>query len=215
MKFQKKQFGGARPVMTGSPQLGVVGGFNLDNSVAGYAVGAVIPIGSLAEYDESLRLVKVLKAARVKAIDAGNPTLVTLDTDFIPNTFAVGNKILKAVSGTIAAAPAITNVNDAGANTVITLSAAITGLAVGDALFQVVDDGSGNAALEITKPGGLTIAGDAVIGTEVKPNYTSVDVTADTKGYMYYTRRIPPIPAAFRDGNHLKDNPNVLLTDSR
>jgi hypothetical protein len=213
MKFQKKQYGGARPVITGSPQLGVVGGFNLVNTDSNFTPGMVIPAGSVAEYDESTRTVKVLKAARVKAIDAGDAKIVTLDTDFIPNTFKAGDKVLKTVSGTFAAAPSITAVNDGGENTVITLSAAISGLAVGDALFQVVASGS-NATLQITSPNGLTIAGD-VIGTEVKPNYTSVDVTADTKGYMFYARRIPPIPDAFREGNHLKGNPNVMLTDSR
>jgi hypothetical protein len=194
--------------------LGVVGGFNLDNSVSGYAVGAIIPTGSIAEYDESTRLVKVLKAARVKAIDGVDAKIVTLDTDFIPNTFKIDDSVVKDVAGTFAGAPVVKDVDDKGANTVITLSAAIGGLVVGDALFQVVDDG-GDAALEIANPNGVTIAGQAVIGTEVKPNYTGVDVTADTKGYMYYTRRIPPIPAAFREGNHLKGNPNILLTDSR
>jgi hypothetical protein len=214
MKIQRKEYGGARPILTGSPHVGVVGGFNLDRSIAVFPVGSVIPGGSLAEYDEETRLVRVLKASRVKAINGGDARIVTLDTDFIPSTFGVGDKVLKTVSGTIAAAPSISVVDDSGENTVITLSAAIAGLAVGDALFQVIDDGSSNAGLAVSNPQGLTIAGD-VIGTPVSVGATSVDVTADTHGYAFYARRIPPIPAQFREGNHLKGNPNVLLTDSR
>jgi hypothetical protein len=216
MKIKRKQYGGARPILTGSPHVGVVGGFNLDVSVANFDVGAIIPGGSLAEYDESTRTVKVLKAARVKAISGSDAKIVTLDTDFIPSIFVVGDKVLKAVTGTLAAAPSITSVDDSGDNTVITLSAAITGLAVGDALFQVISDGTqdANAALPVSAPQGLTIAGD-VIGTRVSLGATSVDVTTDTHGHAFYARRIPPIPASFREGNHLKNNPNVLLTDSR
>jgi hypothetical protein len=148
----------------------------------------------------------------VKAIDAGDAKIVTLDTDFIPACFVVGDKVLKTVSGTFAAAPSITKIEDRNTSYVITLSAEISGLAVGDAIFQVIADGS-NAALPVTAPQGLTIAGDAV-GTPVGMFETSVDVTVDSKGYMFYKRRIPPIPAAFISGITLGTNPNILFTDS-
>jgi hypothetical protein len=215
MKFKKQNYGGARPIMTGSPHQGVIGGFNLDQSVATFGQGAVIPGGSLAEYDEAVRLVTVLKASRVKAIDAVDAKIVTLDTDFIPSTFRQGDRVTNedTPAGTFTSKPTIVSVEDAGANTVIVLSAAISGLAVGDALYQIVNSG-GNAAFAVTEPQGLTLNGD-VTGTEVSGNYVSVDVTTDTHGYAFYTRRIPPIPAQFRSGNHLAGNANVLLTDSR
>jgi hypothetical protein len=149
----------------------------------------------------------------VKAIDAGDAKIVTLDTDFIPACFVVGDKVLKTVTGTFAAAPSIAKIEDGNAGYVITLSAVISGLAVGDAIFQVISDSSSNAALPVTAPQGLTIAGDAV-GTPVGMFETSVDVTADSKGYMFYKRRIPPIPADFISGIGLATNPNILFTDS-
>ncbi|MDR2138543.1 MAG: hypothetical protein LBP50_03215 [Tannerella sp.] len=213
MKFYGQKFGGVRPIVNGTTAIGVVGGFNLDRSKVSWPVGSIIPGGSLAEYDEQTRLVTVLKASRVKAIDGGDAKIVTLDTDFIPAGFAVGDKVLKTVAGTFAAAPSIVKIEDGATNYVITLSAVISGLAVGDALFQVIDDGSGNAALPVSAPQGLTINAD-VQGTVVGHSQTSVDVTADTKGNMFYKRRIPPIPAEFISGVTLKTNPNILFTES-
>ena len=213
MKFEKIKYGGGRPVITGQPALGVVGGFNLDTSKVSWPAGSQIPAGSLAQYDETTRLVTVLKASRVKAIDSTDAKIVTLDTDFIPAAFAVGEKALKTVSGTIAAAPSITKVTDGQSGYVITLSAEIVGLSVGDAVFHVVDDGGGNASLAVDTPQGLTISGGTA-GTTVGRYETSVDVTTDTKGYMFYKRRIPPIPEQFLDGICLKGNPNVQFTDS-
>jgi hypothetical protein len=212
MKFERKKYGGDRPVINGQPALGAVGGFNLDTSIVAWPFGSQIPAGSLAQYDEATRLVTVLKASRVKAIDAVDAKIVTLDTEFIPAAFAVGDKVLKTVSGTFAAAPSITKVTDGQDGCVITLSVAIAGLAPGDALFQVIDDG-GNAALAVSAPQGLTIAGDAG-GTTVRRYETGVDVTTDTKGYMFYKRRIPPLPEQFLEGICLKGNPNVQFTDS-
>jgi hypothetical protein len=213
MKFTKQKFGGIRPIINGMPALGVVGGFNLDRSKVTFQAGSVIPGGSLAQYDESTRLVTVLKASRVKAIDAGDAKIVTLDTDYIPACFVAGDKVLKTVSGTFAAAPSILKVEDGAAGYVITLSAAISGLAVGDALFQVIADSSANAALPVDAPQGLTVNAETV-GTTVGRFETGVDVTTDTKGYMFYRRRIPPLPAQFVSGIALKTNPNVLFTDS-
>jgi hypothetical protein len=213
MKFTKQQFGGIRPIINGTPAIGVAGGFNLDRSKVSWPSGSIIPGGSLAEYDEATRLVTVLKAARVKSVDAGDAKIVTLDTDFIPAGFVAGDRVMKAVSGTFAAAPSITKVEDGNAGCVITLSAAIAGLAAGDAIFQVTGDGSGNAVLPVNAPQGLTVNAEAV-GTAVGRFETGVDVTVDTKGYMFYKRRIPPVPEAFISGIALKTNPNVLFTDA-
>jgi hypothetical protein len=212
MKFIKQKFGGIRPIINGTAAIGVAGGFNLDRSKVSWPTGATIPGGSLAQYDEATRLVTVLKASRVKAIDGVDAKILTLDTDFIPACFVTGDKVMKTVSGTFAAAPSITKIEDGNAGYVITLSAEITGLAVGDAIFQVID-GGGNAVLPVTAPQGLTVAGEAV-GTPVGMFETSVDVTADSKGCMFYKRRIPPIPAAFLSGITLATNPNILFTES-
>jgi hypothetical protein len=213
MKFTKQKFGGIRPIINGTAAIGVVGGFNLDRSTVSWPTGAIIPGGSLAQYDEATRLVTVLKASRVKVIDGVDAKIVTLDTEFIPACFVVGDRVMKTVSGTFAAAPSITKIEDGNAGYVITLSAEISGLAVGDAVFQVISDSSSNAALPVTAPQGLTIAGE-VVGTPVGVFETSVDVTVDSKGYMFYKRRIPPIPAAFISGIALVTNPNILFTES-
>ena len=212
MKFIKKEFGGARPIINGTPAIGVSGGFNLDRSKVSFSAGSIIPGGSLAQYDELTRTVTVQKASRVKAISAQDAKIVTLDTEFIPACFVTGDKVLKTVSGTFAAAPSITKIEDGAGGYVITLSAAIAGLSVGDALYEVIDSG-GNAALAVSAPQGLTLP-SGVLGTEVGQFDTGVDVTADTKGYMFYKRRIPPIPDQFLSGITLKTNPNVLFTES-
>ncbi|MDR2765425.1 MAG: hypothetical protein LBB90_10410 [Tannerella sp.] len=212
MKFTKQKFGGIRPIINGTPALGVVGGFNLDRSKVTFPVGAIIPGGSLAQYDEQTRLVTVLKAARVKAINGTDAKIVTLDTDFIPACFVPGDKVLKTVSGTFSAAPSITKIEDGAGGYVITLSATISGLAVGDALFQVIESGS-DAVLPVDAPQGLTLNAETV-GTLVRQFETGVDVTTDSKGYMFYKRRIPPIPTQFISGITLKTNPNILFTDS-
>ena len=52
------------------------------------------------------------------------------------------------------------------------------------------------------------------MGTYIGPDEVSVDVAINSKGEMYYKRRIPPIPAKFIQGICLKDNPNIQFTDS-
>src|ERR1035437_2206047 len=151
MKFGKKTYGGGRPVSTSSP-LRVTGGFTLDTTVQGFNVGDVIPAGTLAVYDESTRKVKVLKTGKVKAIDAGDAKIVTLESSMhIQPIFKVGDQVLKTVTGLLSAAPAINSIAIGADNGdyVIPLSAALAGLAVGDVIVQVVADVTtpANAAL--------------------------------------------------------------------
>lgn len=214
MKFKKKQFGGIRPICTTSPAIGVVGGFNLDTSKVKYPVGAVIPYGSLAQYDEALRLVTVLKASRVTAIDPVDAKIISLESDeFLTPIFGVGDKVMKAVSGNFSDATSITSISKNDKEFVITLSAEIAGLTVGDALFEVIEGAGGVATLPVDAPQGLTIEAEAM-GTVVSEFETSVDVTTDSKGGHFYLRRIPPIPADFISGICLKTNPNVQFTNS-
>lgn len=209
MKTKRTSFTGQRPIFTGSPAI-VQGGFNLDTASQNFAVGDVIPAGSLAIYNEQTRLVLIVKTAKVKAIDAENAKIVTLQTDeFYEPCFCVGDKVLVNVSGTFAAAPAIEKIQKLNGSYIITLSAAITDLAVANILVQVVDKNS-NAAI-IGEANSLTIS-----DIDVSEFETSVDVTADTMQYALYARRVLPIPASQKDstGAFLKANLHVKLSQS-
>jgi hypothetical protein len=209
MKRKRTTFVGERPIFTGSPHI-VEGGFNLDVENQNYNVGDTIPAGTLAIYDEQTRLVKLLKTAKVKAIDANDAKIVTLvKNDYCQPIFVVGDKVLSTVSGTYADAPSITKIEETDTGYVITLSAAITGLAVDNILVQVINS-SDNAA----------IVGDAnaltVTDTEVKEDETGIDVTNDTMQYALLERRVLPIPTSQKDstGMYLKGNVHIRLSQS-
>ena len=211
MKRKTASFTGTRPIFSGSPSI-VNGGFNLDVANQHFAVGDVIPAGTLAIANEETRKVQIVRTATVVEIDAEDTKKVTLRVDeFFAPCFAVGNKVLKAgaISGTFAAAPQITKIEKNGQSYVVTLSAAISGLAAGDTIVEVVDNG-GNAA-EIGKANTVTIRDE-----EVSEFETSVDVTADTMQYALYERRVAPIPASQKDttGSFLAANPHVKLSKS-
>ena len=212
MKRKTASFTGTRPIFSGSPSI-VPGGFNLDVANQHFAVGDVIPAGTLAIGNEETRKVQIVRTATVVEIDAVYTKKVTRRVDeFFAPCFAVGNKVLKAgaVSGTFAAAPQITKIEKNGQSYVVTLSAAISGLAADDTIVEVVADASGNAA-EIGKANTVTIRDE-----EVSEFETSVDVTADTMQYALYERRVAPIPASQKDttGSFLAANPHVKLSKS-
>jgi hypothetical protein len=211
MKRKTASFTGTRPIFSGSPSI-VPGGFNLDVANQHFAVGDVIPAGTLAIANEETRKVQIVRTATVVEIDAEDNKKVTLRVDeFFAPCFAVGNKVLKAgaISGTFAAAPQITKIEKNGQSYVITLSAAISGLVANDTIVEVVNNG-GNAA-EIGKANTVTIRDE-----EVSEFETSVDVTADTMQYALYERRVAPIPASQKDttGSFLAANPHVKLSKS-
>lgn len=211
MKRKTASFTGTRPIFSGSPSI-VPGGFNLDVTNQQFAVGDVIPAGTLAIMNEETRKVQIVRTAKVVEINAEDTKKVSLHVDeFFAPCFAVGNKVLKAgaVSGTFAAAPQITKIEKNGQFYVVTLSAAISGLAKGDTIVEVVDN-AGNAA-EIGKANTVTIRDE-----EVSEFETSVDVTADTMQYALYERRVAPIPASQKDstGSFLAANPHVKLSKS-
>lgn len=211
MKRKTASFTGTRPIFSGSPSI-MPGGFNLDVANQHFAVGDVIPAGTLAIANEETRKVQIVRTATVVEIDAEDTKKVTLRVDeFFAPCFAVGNKVLKAgaISGTFAAAPQITKIEKNGQSYVITLSAAISGLVANDTIVEVVNNG-GNAA-EIGKANTVTIRDE-----EVSEFETSVDVTADTMQYALYERRVAPIPASQKDttGSFLAANPHVKLSKS-
>lgn len=211
MKRKTASFTGTRPIFSGSPSI-VPGGFNLDVANQHFAVGDVIPAGTLAIANEETRKVQIVRTATVVEIDAEDNKKVTLRVDeFFAPCFAVGNKVLKAgaISGTFAAAPQINKIEKNGQSYVITLSAAISGLVANDTIVEVVNNG-GNAA-EIGKANTVTIRDE-----EVSEFETSVDVTSDTMQYALYERRVAPIPASQKDttGSFLAANPHVKLSKS-
>lgn len=216
MKFRRTIYGGDRPITTAQP-IQVIGGFNLDTEAISFDPGDVIPAGTLAVYDELTRKVKVLKTGKVKAISSTDAKIVTLEASmFLSPFFRVGDKVLKTVTGTLANAPTITKIDDSTGEYVVTISAEISGLTVGDILVQVVADITtpANAALVCSKPYAMVIE-----NTQVKPNgdETGIDVTIDSGHGSYYARRIPPIPGdMLGEGNvTLKYNPNIKLTNSK
>ena len=77
MKRKTNSFTGSRPVFTGSPSI-VPGGFNLDVVNQQFNVGDIIPIGSVATFNEQTRLVQILKTAEVVDIDSDDAKKVSL-----------------------------------------------------------------------------------------------------------------------------------------
>lgn len=212
MKRKTASFTGTRPIFTGSPSI-VPGGFNLDKEKQNFAVDDVIPAGTLAIRDEVARKVQVIKTAKVSEVDAENAKILTLHVDeFYAPFFAVGDKVLKAaaITGTFAAAPTITKVEEKGNIYRITLDKEIAGVAVGDVLEEVVEDADKNAAER-------GVANSATIkDVPVSEFETAIDVTADTMQYALFERRVLPIPASQKNetGDYLKGNPHVKLTKS-
>lgn len=215
MKRNKHSFTGSRPIFTGSPSK-VIGGFNLDRSNQNFADGDIIPGGVLAIANEETRLVQVIKTAKVAEVDSEDAKVVTLEVDeFYAPFFAVGDMILKAgaTATAIASVPTIKKIEEKGNIYKITLSAAITGLAKGDVLEEVISDG--DATTPKSKSRGLANS-VTVADNEVKEFETSIDVSADTLQYALYERRVLPIPASQKDdtGAFLKANPHVKFTKS-
>lgn len=144
MKRKTDSFTGSRPVFTGSPSI-VPGSFNLDVVNQNFNVGDVIPVGTVARFNEQTRLVQILKTAEVIDIDSDDNKIVSLKVaEFFKPVFCVGDKVAKAgaISGAFADAISIAAINKTKSTYVITLSAAITGLAVGDTLEEVVSKAS-------------------------------------------------------------------------
>ncbi len=212
MKRKTDSFTGSRPVFTGSPSI-VPGGFNLDVTNQSFNVGDIIPIGTVAKFDEQTRLVQVLKTAEVVDVDSDDAKIVSLKVaEFYKPFFCVGDKVAKAgaISGTYANAVSITAITKTKSTYVVTLSAAISGLAEGDTLEEVVKDASNNAAERFT--GGAVTIKDV----EVDEYETAIDVCADTMQYALLERRVAKIPASQKNaaGTALAGNPLVRLSQS-
>ncbi len=210
MKPKKRSYGGTRPCSTQPPVM-VTGGFTLDPAQTNLPVGALVPFGTLACVNEATRYGKLIKSARVVAIGT-DAKKVTLEADeFSKPLFMVGDTVQSDLSATLANSPSITAVANTEAGMEITLSKAITGLAVGSALFEVVADGT-NVKL-VAEPNSITI--DTYESAEVKEELadTQINVTRDSGCGEIYARRVPPVPAKYLEGNLLKGT-KVAYTQS-
>lgn len=206
MRRRTENFAGSRPVFTGAPAV-EIGGFNLDSS-QNIPEGVCIPAGTLCVPNEATRSVKVVKTGRVKAIDSTKKKITLEADEYIAPIFAVGDKVAKAEGGAYSSAITINDVSDTEAGYVVTISAAITGLAVGDIIGEVVDGGDGNSAF-------IKATGITPTPRMVKSNVeTTLAVSLTTLQWSVYMRRVLPVMDSQLDttGSMLALNPNIRFT---
>lgn len=210
MKTRRTSFAGRRPVFTVSPVV-EIGGYTLDKSAQNVNVGDIIPEGSLVVHDVATHKVLLVKTGKVAKISASDAKVITMESnDFMAPNFAVGDKVAKAEGGTFSSAITITKIEDGDEGYVVTLSAAITGLAVGDVLGEVIADSASKSAFRVGTA--LTIS-----PVEVKQDEVMIDITTTTGNGAAYLRRILPIHAAQMDSNSmfLTANPHIRFTNSK
>lgn len=210
MKRKFTNYGGDRPCYT-MPPVKVTGGFTLDPQQSNLAAGAVVPFGTLVHVDEATRLAKLIKSARVVAIGIDAKQVTLEGNEFAKPLFIKGDYVAKDLSTKLASTPKITALTTDDAGVHITLDKAITGLAVGDALFEVV--ANGEDVKLVAQPNTLSIGEglDAEIKDELAD--TVIDVTRDSGNGEIYARRVPPVPASLLDGAMLKGT-KVIYTNS-
>lgn len=210
MKRKFTNYGGDRPCYT-MPPVKVTGGFTLDPQQTNLAAGAVVPFGTLVHVDEATRLAKLIKSARVAAIGTDAKEVTLEGNEFAKPLFLKGDYVAKDLSAKLANTPKITALSTDDAGVHVTLDKAITGLTVGDALFEVV--ANGEDVKLVAQPNTLSIGEglDAEIKDELAD--TVIDVTRDSGNGEIYARRVPPVPASLLDGAMLKGT-KVIYTNS-
>lgn len=210
MKRKFTNYGGDRPCYT-MPPVKVTGGFTLDPQQTNLAAGAVVPFGTLVHVDEATRLAKLIKSARVVAIGTDAKQVTLEGNEFAKPLFIKGDYVAKDLSAKLANTPKITALSTDDAGVHVTLDKAITGLVVGDALFEVV--ANGEDVKLVAQPNTLSIGEglDAEIKDELAD--TVIDVTRDSGNGEIYARRVPPVPASLLDGAMLKGT-KVIYTNS-
>lgn len=202
MNFKKQSYGGGRPVFVNPPTL-VGGGFELDLSAQNFAAGAIIPAGTLAIMDESTRKVKLLKSARVMAINVSNPKIVTVEHDeYLSNLFTTGDlvHIIPAAGEDPLVEITISAVTDG----MITLSAEIPDLEVGDTITQIKKVGSDPVLI-----GTFTAA--TIAPVKVVEGINGIDVTKDA---IMFANRVLPVPASLKSNDMLTANPHIRYSNS-
>lgn len=154
------------------------GGFTLDPS--GLSDGDVIPAGTPVAFDESTRMAKILKTARVYETAGGSATAYKVEKGHV---FKVGDFIGKTAGG---AAYAITSIDTSNAAyDTINVGTTIGAATEGDALFHSSASGASAAAVIVAAKGLL---------------YDDVEVSDDVslsvvvRGTVYARRA--PVPTA-------------------
>lgn len=202
MNFKKHNYGGGRPVFVNPPEL-VLGGFELDTSAQTFAVGTIIPAGTLAVCNESTRKVKLLKSARVTAISTENAKIVSLEHDeYLTNLFAVGDlvHIIPADDPDPLVEVTVIAVKEG----TITLSAAIPDLEVGDVITEIKKVSDEAAFID-------TFNAAVIKPIQVVDGINGIDVTKDA---VLYARRVLPVPGSLKTNDMLTANPHVRYSNS-
>lgn len=203
MKKKNVTYVGSRPVFTDGRCPIEVGGYNLSTSQH-FVEGDIITAGTLARRDEATRTVQIVKTAKVTAVDGVNVTLAS--SPFGGPNFCAGDKVLATISGTYADAPSIVEVKDTDSGYVVVLSAAISGLAEGNILQEVVASGSNAAIVKAN----CVVAVDMVVDNDDN----MIDICVDTDRGAVYERRINAVPTAQKDatGVYLAQNSNIRFS---
>lgn len=204
MNFKKNSYGGSRPVFVNPPAL-VLGGFELDTSAQTFAIGAIIPAGTLAVCDESTRKVKLFKSARVTAIDTEDAKIISVEHDeYLSNLFAVGDMVHIIPAVAEPATPLVEVTVAAVSEGIITLSAAIPDLEVGDVITEIKNVSDEAAVI-------ATFNAAVIKSVKVVDGINGIDVTKDAE---MYARRVLPVPASLKTNDMLTVNPHLRYSNS-
>ena len=199
--IERGSIGGGRNIAPIQPKV-IEGGFTLDTDKQKFRVGDTISAGTLMDANEETRKATVLKSATVKSVSG---TKVTLDAEFLTPLYVVGDSVGKEGGGTFADAPTVSAYEEnADGDVVLTLSAAITGLNAGDAIYQLIADG---ANAKIAGDGAYLVSNDCL----VLYGDTPID---GAREWTVYEHRIPPLPADAKKDVFLAKNPNIQFSES-
>lgn len=160
------------------------GGGTLDKT--GFTDGEILKAGSLVKFDESTRLVTILKTAKIVENAAGGATSYKISKG---SKLVVTDAVAAVVGGLSYAITAI-NTSNADYDT-ITVGTSLGALNAGDVIFNSATTGPTAGALKVKVNGILRN------DVEVKSNVTLMPVVQTGK---VYNRRLPhPAPQAVKD----------------
>ena len=186
----KGSFGGGLVVFEGKPELKIGGfNFNMDDLPA---VGDVLPCGTPVYCDEETRDIIPVITAKVIAIDG---TAVTLEDHGFGNVaFKAGVTVAKLGDDLEAVATNYATIASKNGN-VLTLSAAVTGLAVGDILVEATGtSASASAKVLVKKPNTFIEKDEELLPTEgygfQNANY-SISTVYNKQAWI---KRMQPLP---------------------
>jgi hypothetical protein len=191
IEFKKTAYTNPKPVFWRGETMVLPGGFKLLQS---FPFGFVIPRGTLCQVNYPELTAAVVKVAKVVAGGTTTAPRVVKGT-----MFQIGDIIMKegeSTGKTITAVDRSNNDYD-----VITFNSALTGLTADDILLEATAVSSSaqkyapNAAVESTKE----------IGKDTDVTISACDHVRILEGMVY------PVPASFKAGLALKDNPTITF----